>query len=168
VRVNMKRQQAGFTLIEMVAVIVLLGILAVTALPRFINLQEDARAGILEGIKASAQGADTQIFAKALMQSKTAATGDTVSVEGTDYDVIYGHIAATALTDLVIIDGDGFGAGGFWTADSDDLDDTAVTTATTAGSVAFFGYSSSCYVSFTKSGATTSLPALGLSTSDCQ
>lgn len=33
----------GFTLIEMVVVIVLLGILAVTAAPRFLNLQDDAR-----------------------------------------------------------------------------------------------------------------------------
>ncbi|MGL4750761.1 MAG: type II secretion system protein, partial [Shewanella sp.] len=38
----MKRQQ-GFTLIELVVVIIILGILAVTAAPKFINLQSDAR-----------------------------------------------------------------------------------------------------------------------------
>ena len=41
-------KQNGFTLVELVAVIVLLGILAVAALPRFIDLRGDARTGTLE------------------------------------------------------------------------------------------------------------------------
>lgn len=40
--------QSGFTLIELVAVIVLLGVLAVTALPRFIDLKSDAEVAVLE------------------------------------------------------------------------------------------------------------------------
>ena len=38
------KRSAGFTLIELVIVIVILGILAVTAAPKFLNLQSDARA----------------------------------------------------------------------------------------------------------------------------
>lgn len=73
----MKKQQAGFTLIELVAVIVLLGILAVTALPRFVNLQADARQASVNGIAGGIQGSMVQVYARALLDNTagTVATG---------------------------------------------------------------------------------------------
>ena len=47
------KNQKGFTLIELVVVIIILGILAVTAAPKFINLQGDARVSALAGMKAA-------------------------------------------------------------------------------------------------------------------
>lgn len=56
----MIKQQSGFTLIELIMVIVVLGALAVTALPRYVNLQGEADAGAVKGV-AGAAGAGSAI-----------------------------------------------------------------------------------------------------------
>lgn len=50
-----KREQQGFTLIEIIAVLVILGILAVVAVPKYFDMQDQSRLKAAEGLVASAQ-----------------------------------------------------------------------------------------------------------------
>ncbi|PKH58833.1 MSHA biogenesis protein MshA [Shewanella sp. Choline-02u-19] len=96
------QKQNGFTLIELVVVIIILGILAVTAAPKFINLQSDARASTLQGMKGALQGANSLVFSKAAIageEKKGSADGATLgSVNigtGTLATTNYGYLIST-------------------------------------------------------------------------
>lgn len=95
---NQMNKQKGFTLIELIIVIVILGILAVTAAPRFIDLQSDAREKTLEGVKAALQGASQLVYAKAAIAGQqSAATATTTLSTGVDVETIFGYPSAAAI-----------------------------------------------------------------------
>ena len=58
---------SGFTLIELIVVIVILGILAVSAAPKFMDLQGDARAATLKGMMGAVKSANSMILGKAVL-----------------------------------------------------------------------------------------------------
>lgn len=158
----MKQQQSGFTLIEIVAVIVLLGILAVTALPRFVNLQSDARIAALQGVAASLQGAWTQAYAKALI------AGNVTSIDGDDFAVDMGPGIGLIELTFGYPEAEAEGAGN--SAIDTMLDvDLAVFTVEPAGADMHIGYDSSgdgtvtddgCYITYSQSGAVGSPPTI--------
>lgn len=80
------KTQSGFTLIEMVAVIIILAIMAATALPKFTNLSGEARYSSLNGLVGGLRSAGT--LAKAKWLAAQSGNLDTVDFNGTGVSVI--------------------------------------------------------------------------------
>ena len=72
-----RNKQAGFTIIELVVVILLLGILTATALPRFMDVSDEAHAAVVNGLQGGVQTGLALYRAQWMAegQSTTAATG---------------------------------------------------------------------------------------------
>ncbi|MBB1405588.1 prepilin-type N-terminal cleavage/methylation domain-containing protein [Pseudoalteromonas sp. SG44-5] len=88
-------KQAGFTLVELIIVIVILGILAVVAAPRFLNLQGDANASTLEGLQGSIRSGMNIVNGKSIIASEQKEATATVAVDTGDVATVYGYPAAT-------------------------------------------------------------------------
>ncbi|WP_283105616.1 type II secretion system protein [Shewanella kaireitica] len=80
----------GFTLIELVVVIIILGILAVTAAPKFIDLGSDARKSVMQSLKGSLSDAVKMAHAKALISNKMGSS-DSLIISGKHYGLRYGY-----------------------------------------------------------------------------
>ena len=99
-------KQQGFTLIELVVVIVSLGILAVTAAPKFIDLTSDAKGSVVQAVKASINSAADMAHAKALVAGKVkvAGTTQTVTIAGTAILLNYGWPVNADMVKLLELD----------------------------------------------------------------
>src|SRR5574344_2570477 len=62
------KNNKGFTLIELVVVIVILGILSAVAAPKFMDLQKDARISAIQGLNGAIKSAVNMTFAKSIVQ----------------------------------------------------------------------------------------------------
>lgn len=170
-------QQRGFTLIELIIVIVILGILAVTAAPRFIDLSSDANASVLRGVQAAVQSGAQLVYARSAIagEQTNAAAGDAtsqVSVGGQTVETDFGYPDAEAATDATL---------GGW-VQIDLANDFVLTIGTAAGTtpdVGSFGiaqgttapdYSDAtqdCYVIYTEAADANSSPTVTVTDTAC-
>jgi MSHA pilin protein MshA len=99
------QKQAGFTLIELVVVIVILGILAATAAPKFIDLTGDAKGSVVDGVRGALNSAADLVHAKALVEGEISDTG-AISVGSSSVTLVYGWPDADGIAAVIDVDAD--------------------------------------------------------------
>ncbi|MEM9335831.1 MAG: prepilin-type N-terminal cleavage/methylation domain-containing protein, partial [Pseudomonadota bacterium] len=137
----------GFTLIELVVVIALLGILAAFAIPRFASLETEARAATTQGLSGSVRSAS------ALAHGLFLATGnDPVSMEGQSIDIVFGYPAAADIQNTL-------------------ADTTGFTVAVASGTATFTKTGAAtpaqCVVTYAEATNATTPPSIDIDTSGC-
>ena len=139
-------RQGGFTLIELVVVIALLGILAAFAIPRFASLEREARSATTQGLSGSVRSA------AAMAHGLYLATGATpVNMEGNNIAITNGYPDAEDIADT-LADSTGFTVTTNGGGDTTTFDKT--------------GASGTCQVTYVEAAANNP-PTISIDTSGC-
>ena len=87
-----RKMNQGFTLIELVVVIVILGVLAATVAPKFINLTADAHTATLEAVKGSLEGASALVYSKSIVAGNQNQESGTITLsDGVPLLISFGY-----------------------------------------------------------------------------
>lgn len=100
----MPNKAKGFTLIELVVVIVILGILAATAAPKFIDVQSDAVIAKLKTVQGSIKSANSLVYSKALIHGEHEKSSGSVTSNGVAIATTDGFITATPANIIAVME----------------------------------------------------------------
>ena len=151
----MKKQQ-GFTLIELIMVIVILGILAAFAIPKFANLGADARRSTMQGVEAAMKSASAISHAAWLANGTNPAS---VTLEGASVAMFNGYPSPAGIVVAANISGDATGAAGDFIV----LTNATTTTVRAKGATT----PASCQVVYTRSAAANTAPVITSTLTNC-
>jgi MSHA pilin protein MshA len=161
------RKQAGFTLIELVIVIVILGILGAVAAPKFMNLQGDAYGANLDSLKNSMESASTLANTKSILGGFDEGTQADQTVNGATVDFEDGYPAAKKVEGiLALLDIDAATTASASASTQYVYDDT-----TTSGTIVLNPKArdgdANCQVSYTEPASAGARPAIVIDTTGC-
>ena len=102
------RRQSGFTLIELVIVIVVLGILAALAVPRFISLQREARIAVVDSLFNSVRSGANIVYAKSAALGESGNATGFLDIDGPGpggfVNTVFGYPDATQAAMTALFD----------------------------------------------------------------
>lgn len=165
---NSTTRNKGFTIIELVVVIVILGIISVTAANKFLNLQTDSRIATLNGLRGGMEGASAMVHGKAAALGIERAVSASINIENDSILLAYGYPAAmndeawSQLIESTFLDAE-------W--DTGDADWFFTNVSATDGIIIYAPSSrkkqgDSCYLEYTEA-TSTAQPTFELTTSGC-
>lgn len=103
---KMFTRQLGFTLIELIMVVVILGILSAYAMPRFADFRYEAERAAAEGGLAAVKAASAIVRAQAIIEGKTSSLREhSVMLEGAEIRLGYGYPVASDIAVAAGLDG---------------------------------------------------------------
>ena len=141
------RSQAGFTLIELVVVISILGILAAFAIPRFIAVETQARTSVVNAIAGSLRSTTSLAHALTVASGNGSVSNTNITMEGAVVAMALGYPNAAGIQAAM---------------------DTSGVTSSAAGTVVTYNvFGTTCYARYTASTVAGNAPVIATDISGC-
>ena len=166
--------QAGFTLKELIVVLIILFILAATASPKFMNIKADANIATLESMGTAIQSAAKLVYAKAAIQGVHEESLTTIDLDGdgqTDVEIAFGYPSASRGNGISQIMGSNFEEDWTWSTTYRDTRFWLTTASLGGRSGQYVNRSavanSGCYILYDPGTSLGNTPVISYVTDDC-
>lgn len=166
--------QPGFTIVELITVIVLLGILSAVAIPRFLNITSEANLAVLEAMEGAVFSAANLVYGKARLQGVHKQLSATVDIDGDgagDLEVRYGYPSGSRNNGISKIMGGSFESEWTWSTSYGDGRFYLTTAALGGRSGVYVNQTavvnSGCYLIYVPAASAGALPTMSYVTTSC-